>query len=190
MAEIRTFIAVEVDQAILARLSAVQQHLRTAEAQVSWTRTEGMHLTLKFLGSVPESRLPEIAQALELAAGVIGPFRVSVASTGGFPNLSRMRVVWAGIDTGAEELRTLADAVDARLAERGFPREERPFSPHITLGRVKAPEGGDRLAQLVRTHQAEAYGEMLVSEIHLLRSDLSPTGARYTVLRAIGLSGS
>jgi len=190
VADIRSFVAVEIDEAIITRLSTVQQHLRGVGAQVSWVRPEGMHLTLKFLGNVPEHRLPEITHALETAVLSASPFRLSVIGVGGFPNLSRMRVVWAGIAQGAEALCALAAAVDQQLATVGFPREERPFSPHITLGRVKAPEGVHRLAELLRTHEGESFGEMPVTHVRLMRSDLLPTGARYTMLRSFPLLGT
>ena len=104
MAEIRTFIAIEVESAILARLyRCLQQQLRAAGAQVSWVRTEGMHLTLKFLGNISEQRLPEFAQVLVSAADTTAPFRIHVAQVGCFPNLARMRVVWAGVEAGAEK---------------------------------------------------------------------------------------
>ncbi len=187
MAEIRTFIAVKVEDTILARLRAVQQHLRTAGVQVAWVPAEGMHLTLKFLGNVAESRLPEITRALQLAANTLSPFHLSVVSVGGFPTPARLRVVWAGIGDGAGALCALAEAVDTQLVACGFPREDRPFTPHITLGRVKSPAGGSRLAELLGEHREETYGEMAVSEIHLIRSNLSPTGARYTVLQVVPL---
>lgn len=183
----RTFIAVEIEETILARLQLVQQHLRTAEAPVSWTRAEGMHLTLKFLGNVDESRLGEITEAMRRAASTLQPFSLKVMSIGGFPTLAHLRVIWAGIEEGAETLCALADAVETQLAACGFPRESRPFSPHITLGRVKAPVAGNGLAALMREHDGERYGEMTASAIHLLRSDLSPTGAHYTVLQVVPL---
>ena len=94
MAEIRTFIAVEVEETILARLCAVQQHLRTAGAQVSWVRPEGMHLTLKFLGNVDDRRLPEITRALRHAAGTLTPFSLAWGASGASPP-SRV-CVWCG----------------------------------------------------------------------------------------------
>ena len=156
MAEIRTFIAVEIEETILARLRAVQQHLRTANAQVAWTRPEGMHLTLKFLGNVAERRVQEITLALQHAACALAPFRPQRGECRRLSSLSRLRVVWAGIGEGAALLCTLADAVDTQLAACGFPREDRPFSPHVTLGRVKAPPGDSRLAELLREHRGGA----------------------------------
>ena len=180
--DIRTFIAIPIDPAILARLAAVQQALRAAGAPVSWTRPEGIHLTLKFLGDVPEDRMPDIGTALTTLALAHTAFALSVDGVGGFPTLHRPRVLWAGIGTGGDAAGAVARDIETALTPLGFPPETRPFTPHLTLGRVKAPEGLDRLAALL-TQQADAhFGAMRVEAIQLIRSDLSPTGARYTVL--------
>lgn len=182
MTEIRTFIAVDIAPEIVTRLLAVQQHLRQAEAAVSWVRPEGMHLTLKFLGNVDEARMPAIADALAAIARQHRPFSLRVAGTGAFPTLARPRVVWAGVAAGGDELRALAESIETALAALGFPRETRPFRPHLTLGRVKVPPADRRLADGVAAHRDEDFGEMPVTALTLYRSDLSPQGARYTVL--------
>lgn len=189
MADIRAFIALEISPEIIARLIAVQRHLRDAAAQVTWVRPEGIHLTLKFLGNMPEERVPEIIRVLEIAATAQGPFRAGVAGMGAFPNLRRPRVIWAGIAQGAEACCVLAQAVEQQCAALGFPPEERPFSPHLTLGRVKSPVGVERLIALLREHDSEQFGEMPVTELRLIRSELFPDGARYTTLRQIPLTG-
>ncbi|MHB9130494.1 MAG: RNA 2',3'-cyclic phosphodiesterase [Armatimonadota bacterium] len=183
MPEIRSFIAVEVDPAIIRRLAEVQAHLRGAGADVSWSRPEGMHLTLKFLGNVAEERIPAIGDALAEVAEHHTPFTVTVAGSGGFPTARRPRVVWAGISDGTTELTALAVDVETTLATLGFPPEERPFRPHLTLGRVKSPGGADKLAALLAEHADDQFGAMQVTEIILMRSELSPKGARYTPLR-------
>lgn len=189
MADIRSFIAVAVDEGIIARLAALQGELRRTDAPVAWVRPEGMHLTLKFLGNVPEARIPDIGDALREVAVNRKPFRISVEGTGAFPNLRRPRVVWADVREGREALISLAGAVDAALAGLGFPPEDRPFSPHLTLGRVKAPSRLEGLTAQVESHAEDCFGEMTVNELILFQSELSPKGAKYTPLRLSALGG-
>jgi len=189
VADIRSFIAIDVDDAIIARLATLQQELRGADAQVSWSRPEGMHLTLKFLGNVPEERIPAIGDALQGVAAGRKPFRISMEGTGGFPNLRRPRVLWAAVREGRETLISLAGAVDTALAGLGFPPEDRPFSPHLTLGRVKAPNGLECLTAAMQSHTGDSFGEATVREVILYRSELSPKGARYTPLQRAALGG-
>jgi len=189
MADIRSFIAVAMDEGIIARLAALQQELRRAEAPVSWVRPEGMHLTLKFLGNVPEGQIPRIGDALQGVTAARAPFRICVEGAGAFPNLRRPRVVWADVREGREALIELAAAVDAALAGLGFPPEDRPFSPHLTLGRVKAPNHLEHLAALIQSHVDDRFGEMTAREVILFRSELSPNGAKYTPLRRAALGG-
>lgn len=190
MANIRTFIAVHVDDVIIARLMALQEELRRTDARVSWTRPEGMHLTLKFLGNVPEEQIATIGDALQPVAAGCASISISIEGTGGFPNLRRPRVVWAGVGGETEALIELAAGVDAAMAGLGFPPENRPFNPHLTLGRIKEPVQLEPLIELLTAHSADQFGEMTVREIILFQSQLSPKGARYTPLRRLALSGA
>ena len=190
MTEIRSFIAVPVDEAILVRLSALQQQLRQAGAPVSWTRPAGMHLTLKFLGNISEALIPRLGETLQPVAARWAPFTVSVVGTGGFPTLQRPRVVWAGIRQGKDALAALAAEVDAAVNTLGFPPETRPYNPHLTLGRVKEPKKLERLITLLQSHDGDYFGEMTAGELILFRSELSPKGARYTPLHRLTLSGN
>ena len=185
--EIRTFIAIEIAPAIIDRLTTVQQQLRRTAAQVAWTRPEGVHLTLKFLGNVPEERLPALGEALGHVAQHYTPFPLRVEGIGGFPNLRHPRVLWAGIGEGQAPVSALAREVDETLTALGFPREERPFSPHLTLGRVKSPDGLAPLLALLATQADSQFGEMRVEAVSLMRSDLLPQGAKYTELYRVAL---
>lgn len=189
MADIRAFIAVAVDEAIIARLAALQGELRRADAPVAWVRPGGMHLTLKFLGNVPEERIPAIGEAMREVAASRKPFRIGVEGTGAFPNLRRPRVIWADVREGREALIELAAAVDGALVGVGFPPEDRPFSPHLTLGRVKMPNRLEQMMALLASHAQDRFGEMLVTGMILFQSELSPQGAKYTPLRHAALGG-
>jgi len=188
MAEIRTFIAIAVDPVIITRLAGVQQQLRAAGADVGWTRPEGMHITLKFLGNVPQERMPAIGEALDAVAVRFAPFTISVEGTGGFPTVQRPRVLWAGIRAGSETLTAMAAAVDDALAALDFPRDARPFRAHLTLGRVKSPANLSGLSALLEAHARDSFGEMTAADMLLMRSELSPQGARYTALHRAGFA--
>ena len=189
MAQIRAFIAIELNDIVRDHLAALQQQLRQVDPTVSWARPEGMHLTLKFLGNVPEEQLPTLGDALEAVARQFAPFAVTVAGTGVFPNLRRPRVLWAGVQSADTPLAALAAAVDLAMAEHGFPREPRPFSPHLTLGRVKGVYN-PQLTPILEQHGDELFGEVHVTELVLFRSELAPQGARYTALRRVPLTGN
>jgi len=184
------FIAVAVDEAIVARVTAVQQVLRRAAPRVSWVKPAGMHLTLKFLGDVPEAGVPPLGDALRAAVAPHVPFRLALAGTGAFPDWRRPRVVWAGVADGAEPLAALAASVEHALAPLGLPPERRPFSPHLTLGRIKEPDGLDALLRLAQAHGRDDFGAMTVREVTLYRSDLSPQGATYTPCARAPLAGA
>jgi 2'-5' RNA ligase len=187
---IRSFIAIEVDRAIIDRLAALQQELRQADADVSWTRPAGIHLTLKFLGDVQEDRLPQIGEMLAALASRTSAFPLSIADTGGFPSLRRPRVIWAGIDDGRAAISALVVEVDAAMNSVGFAREERSFRPHLTLGRVKSSSNLAQLVSMVEAHRGEVFGAMQATELVLMRSELLPTGARYTALQHHPFTGT
>ncbi|HEX2948045.1 MAG TPA: RNA 2',3'-cyclic phosphodiesterase [Armatimonadota bacterium] len=189
MAEIRSFIAIEIERTILERLTAVQQELRQSGADVSWTRPEGIHLTLKFLGNISQEQVPAIGDALNVIAGYYRSFPLYASGVGGFPHLRRPRVLWAGVAADDDVLQRLANDVDRAMAELGFPREDRPFRAHLTLGRVKSPANLETLVPMMEAHAHDEFGTMVVRDVFLMRSDLSPKGARYTELCRAPLLG-
>jgi 2'-5' RNA ligase len=152
---------------------------------VAWVGRDNFHLTLKFLGNVDPGRLEGIVAALGSAAAGCGPFELSVAGLGAFPSPTRPRVLWAGLDEGATEAARLAERVDGALAQLGFERETRAFSPHVTLGRVREPRRQPGLAEVLR---GGGFGRQHVDRLSLMQSTLSPRGARYTELAALPLS--
>ncbi len=179
---IRTFIAIAVDDRLRDTLAAVQHELRAVGTGVAWVCPAGMHLTLKFLGDVEEARVPEIAAALTPVAAAVAPFTATLAGMGVFPTPQRPRVLWAGITAGAEALVALAAGVDAALTALGFPPEPRPFSPHLTLGRLQAPGDTAPLLARLEAYRDTIFGETPITALTLYRSDLSPRGAAYTAL--------
>jgi len=190
----RVFIALELPSAIKAAAAAVQRELMTSEADVGWVRTEGMHLTLKFLGEVSDSRLSEIEKALESAvkglssgqAGT-GSMKITVRGIGVFPGPRNPRVIWLGIQPEDDRLLRLQERIDRALAPLGFPPEKRDFRPHLTLGRVKSSRGLDGLMKAMAVHHHFLAGECTLGELHLIQSELKREGAVYTRLYSVAL---
>src|SRR6185369_6726222 len=181
----RAFVAVRLDDDVRARLAAAVERLRPLAPGVAWVTHDNVHLTLKFLGGVETARLGDIERALGAAAAGHPAFDLDVHGLGAFPSRARPRVLWAGVSAGAAETTALAASVDAALAALGFARDGRAFAAHVTLGRVREPRANLRLAPALAS--GEEFGRQRVAHISLMRSELSPKGARYTELAAIPL---
>jgi 2'-5' RNA ligase len=192
MEMIRTFVAIELDEALLKVLHQVQGELKRAPVarQARWVSPAGIHLTLKFLGDISSDRIPEITQAIERGCRSSAPFRISLSTAGFFPNAHRLRVVWVGVDGDVQMLLQLQRAVESELNALGFAPEGRGFQPHLTLARMRDyahPAEREEMAKRINTVQVDTHAEMQVREVHLIRSELRPTGAVYTSLAAVPL---
>jgi len=152
--------------------------------------TGNLHLTVKFLGAVAEDRIEAIAGALTGAVVGAAAFEAQIEGLGAFPSAARPRVVWAGVTAGAGAMGDLAGRVDEALAALGFAREARPFSPHVTLGRVRQPGRAPALTEALRGAVGRPFGRLRVARACLMRSELSPRGARYTELAGARLGGA
>ncbi len=162
------------------------ERLRPLARDVAWVARDNVHLTLRFLGDVEAARRDAAARALSDAAAGCGCFDLSVRGLGAFPTPTRARVVWAGVDDGAAQAAALARRVDDALAALGFAREPRAFAAHVTLGRVRTPRANPHLAEALAA--SGTFGRQRVNRLVLLRSQLSPRGARYTELAAAPLA--
>lgn len=183
----RTFVCIEIPSEIKKAINSLQVRLRPlAKGYISWARQEGLHVTLKFLGDVAADKIEKVGQVVEQAVAGLQPFTISVSGTGGFPNLKRPRVFWVGIQEASGSLATLQSRIDDGLAGLGFPREERGFTPHLTLGRVKDVAGvGDVCRELEKSVlEPMSY---TAKEVIVMRSDLRPDGPVYTALRTINI---
>ncbi len=182
--QLRLFIACELADDVRLALGLIQADLRRLGADsLRWVRPEGIHVTLKFLGSVDAARAPEIAAAL---AAAVDPFelRLRPGALGTFGG-DRLRVVWVGLEGDVEGLVSLAASVEAALGPLGFPRERRPFAAHLTLARPRdhvPPEELRTLAALVRRYRPPALPSMTLREVSLMQSTLGPGGSMYTRL--------
>lgn len=185
---IRSFVAVLLSEDLRAALAEEVNRLRSRAPGIGWVRADNVHLTLKFLGHLPPKTLERVE--VGLAEAVADQQRVILvfAGLGAFPSVDRPRVIWAGVQEGAERLVELQARVEAVLVERGIPKEDRTFHPHLTLGRVKDPRQAVPLRPTLQARAEVPFGRLDVSAIHLMRSDLHPQGARYTILRTFPLA--
>lgn len=163
-------------------MTAIQGSLRASGADVSWTRPEGMHLTLKFLGEVEEKRVPKIEAALDSVVNGIGPSSLSVSGMGTFPDRRRPRVVWIGLKEDGDRLIKMQENVERELGAIGFPAEKRGFTPHITLGRIRSNRNIEKLLDLIEKEKGVNLDGFTVTNVYLMESKLRPTGAVYTEL--------
>ncbi|MHB8800255.1 MAG: RNA 2',3'-cyclic phosphodiesterase [Thermoanaerobaculia bacterium] len=185
---IRAFVAVPVEDVVVRRRLAGARSLLPELRGVRWVAESQLHFTLKFLGDLEEERAGAARAATAAAArAATGSFRLALEELGVFPPRGSARVVWAGCGAGAAALSTLADAVEEAFLAAGFPREERPFSPHLTLARVKDPGSGRRLARVLPSVPGEPFGTVPVDSLVLFRSDLSPAGPDYSELLRVAL---
>jgi 2'-5' RNA ligase len=183
MARVRTFIAIDVGKPIRDRLVSLQDNLARAGTQVKWVEPDNLHVTLLFLGEVDMVDLPAICEAVAEGARLHEAFPLTVEAVGCFPNPRRPRVLWAGIGEGVQEVCALHDSLEKPLLQLGcYRREERHYTPHITLGRVRSERPADDLAKALARQAAWKGGETTVREVHVMSSELTPKGPLYTVL--------
>ncbi len=188
MEMLRTFIALDMPSDIKSALAKYVQPLKALRGRVSWVKLENMHLTLKFLGDTPASRIDEIAAALQQAAAAVTPFSAVVSGCGAFPNEENPRVLWVGINEKTGTLLKLVRDIDERVQQFGFAKEKRFFAPHLTIGRAK----DTRIAEIVRALKEKPFAAMPAQfqEIIFMKSELHPSGSIYTPLRKLMLGKS
>lgn len=190
--ELRLFVALELPDSILAALEDVQSKLqgKLPARAVRWVRGEGIHLTLKFLGETPATQCEAITDAVRAACAGHRSLTLRAAGLGCFPNPGRPRVVWVGLAGDLDRLARLQQAVEAALEPLGFRPEGRPFSPHLTLGRVKdaSPADVKAVGRVIEGTTLGTLGEWTADAVSLMRSELGPGGARYTCLAEIQLT--
>jgi RNA 2',3'-cyclic 3'-phosphodiesterase len=179
---IRAFIAVPVPEPVRAELARAAGETMGDLNMVRPMVAGGIHATLKFLGDFDLANLNRTTDLLRLVAKKTAAFRLTVQGVGGFPDLEYPRVIYADLAGETDRIIALAAEVDKVAVALGYKPETRPYSPHLTLARVKAPKQFGLLRKRLRALEGRSYGEMPVEEIVLYRSDLRPEGARYTPL--------
>lgn len=185
---IRSFVAVDVTAQVRAALTVVVEELKEVRADIRWMRPEAMHATLKFLGGVDRPRLERVRAAVEAAAGARPAMQLRTARLGAFPSWRRARVLWAGLHGAG--LTELAADFDAALVPLGFAAEQRAFTPHITLGRVRSQRGWPDVERAAKPHLEDDFGSSDVACVTIYRTTLRPEGSVYTPLWTIPLTGN
>ena len=192
--EFRLFISINLTPDLLAALTDLQSQLKRqlASQPLRWTRPEGIHLTLKFLGDTETGRIEEIVRALGQAVEPHQVFELSIGGLGCFPNQHKPRVLWVGVQDPGERLRRLAASVDNAMSGLGWKRENRPYTGHLTLARVKKYANNrdkQALVELLSTVEvSDRLGVLPVRTVHLMRSQLRTEGAVYTSLITTSLN--
>lgn len=190
---VRSFIAIPVPSAGIEALEEAVKNLGPEIGKnVRWVRPESIHLTLKFMGDIPVEMVERVLEALPPVAAQFSPIDLSISGLGVFPNPRRPRVLWAGVHGDLEALSSLQLAIDDAVEKLGLPKEQRAFSPHLTLGRVRrdVAEG-----QLRRIGQAVAAGELTgappwtADAVNLMRTELDPTGSRHYLVGSAPIGG-
>lgn len=184
---IRSFLAVELPRSILRKIEEVQEDLRATHADVRWVNSEKIHLTLKFFGNIEESRIDPIVKAIEEPVRKTQPFSLKVRGIGAFPQMKNPRVIWVGLVNGKESLALLQKQIEIQLERIGFKPEDRPFHPHLTLGRMKSSRGREELVGRMEKHQEEEFGDFQIEKLVLFKSELRPIGPIYTPLKEMQL---
>ena len=188
---VRSFIAIELPADVRAGLASIEEKLKVRRHSfVKWADPESIHLTLKFLGSVSGETIPEIVEAMSLVAQPVSPFTLQIGGTGAFPNWQRPQVVWVGVGGEMGRLTTIQRELEAALSPLGFPPESRPFSPHLTLGRLRervTPEDRRRFGLWAQSVNFEASLSFEVNAVRLMKSQLTPSGPIYSELASVEL---
>ena len=190
---VRSFIAIPVPRSGIEVLERAVKRLDSEiGGQVRWVRPRGIHLTLKFMGDIPASTLERVLEALPQVTASSSPFEISMSGLGVFPNPRRPRVLWAGLDGDLATLSALQIAVDQAVEKLGLPKDDRPFSPHLTLGRVRRntnEEQSRKIGYLMTNTRLQAPPSWTVETVDLMRTELDPTGSRHYLVGSTTIGG-
>jgi 2'-5' RNA ligase len=191
MEEVRCFIAIELPDGVKRGLRELQAQLKAgSQAPVKWVDPNNIHLTLKFLGNVAAGRIDEIGQAMTESVRGTSPFSLEVKELGVFPNSRRVQIVWVGVSGELEKLSRLQQRIESGLEKLGFAPENRRFTPHLTLARLRdraTPQEREKLGQLIAETEFEAAQSFTVNSVKLIKSQLTREGPIYSQLSSAAL---
>jgi 2'-5' RNA ligase len=188
---IRAFLAMDPPPEVLRRIADIQGVLKkTLRDSISWVRPEGIHLTLKFFGDITAEALQPISEVVSGQAAGTRPLHLNIKGLGVFPGIRRPQVLWLGVGGEVARLIALQRVLDQGFETCGIKQEERPFRAHLTLARIKSPQGLSGLDKVLEEKEAESAGPFEAKGLILFKSDLTPKGAIYTVLADFPFQGS
>ena len=187
--QIRSFVSIDIDDAqILSKIDSITSSLKSLGGDLRPVERENIHLTLKFLGNIGFARLDEIRNAMR---GVnFQPFPIEIMGAGAFPSLKKLNIVWVGIGEGWTRVQQVFEQTEKLLYRVGFSHETRPFSPHITIARVKTGRKRDEIAAFLEHMRDESLGAFTVEHVRLKQSILSASGPAYSTLFEVGARSS
>lgn len=183
----RTFIAIELPDEIRGTLAKLQDKLKQSQADVKWVEPHNIHLTLKFLGEINQEQLDNITRVLGQVCLSKKCFRMRLSAVGAFPKMDFPRVIWVGVEKGASETSEIAAQLEEGISILGIPKEKRPFSSHITIGRVRSYLNKDKLVNGLKKMEPLEGKEFAVTKLTLFKSTLTPIGPAYEALKAASL---
>jgi len=186
----RIFVAVPLASALRRAVAGLAPHLREAEQSLRWVPPDNLHFTLKFLGEITPAQLARVAAAAKDVAARAQGFRIALAGLGAFPSPRRPQVVWVGVAEGADRLAALASDLDGALHRMTFPKEARPFRPHLTIARVRRTGPAPDLTAAIAPFSEFALGAQDVTNLLVMESTLHPSGAVYRQVQEVGLGES
>lgn len=186
--KLRVFIAIELDEPIRSAIKDLQHKLKVINADVSWVKTDNIHLTLKFIGNVLPSSVPELCQAIKAAIQGFPCFEFRIGPCGWFSQGSDPRILWLGISQGSDQLIKIATALANHVSAFGSEKQDKLFSPHITIGRARSRKNIIQLYAKIKTLDLQLDNLQRVNKILLIKSDLSSSGAKYSFIEEFRLS--
>lgn len=186
MDSLRAFIAIELNDQIRNELTRIQDALKKSEADVKWVRPENLHLTLKFLGQITNTKVEKIGQVMQNSSAPFKPSSLKLGALGAFPKITYPRVIWVSLSSQEEQLMKLAQDLETGLVSLKFPKEKRDFKSHITLGRIRSSKNRNKLTELLTQVKVEQK-QMFLESVSLFKSTLSCVGPHYECLINIKL---
>lgn len=179
---VRSFIALELNQAIKSELKSAQDELKKINLDVKWVEIDNIHLTLNFLGNLDLENLDKAKTALKNTSSLFKPFEITLSELGVFPKIDFPKVIWVGINQGKNELIKISSLLKEELKKFDFTLEDREFVPHLTLGRVRSPKNKNELKNYLISSRPDFTSKQEIKEVTLFKSELKPRGPVYTVL--------
>jgi 2'-5' RNA ligase len=181
MSLVRSFVAIDIENSdVIRRIEELQREVLRLGLEIKLVEKENLHITLRFLGEIPQSRINDVAKALSNIK--MSKFQIKLKGVGVFPDLARPRVLWVGVSDGIEELKKLATTVRQAVDRFAENREDREFVAHLTVGRIKSGRNVEKLQEFVTRYANVDFGVITVDKIKLKKSVLTPRGPIYTDL--------
>ena len=181
---LRCFIAIEIPETIKKSIADIIESLKKSGSDVKWVSDENIHITLQFLGETEEALIPDIKGALNKILATYSPFYIKIVDVGCFPSGRRPRVIWVGMKESPSMINLYKD-IASEMVKFGYQKEERGFSPHVTIGRVKSNRNMGELLRRLDEFTVGDFPDFEVQNVTLMKSELKPSGAKYYSLAEI-----